>query len=82
MPYVISAQSKEYSINRTSTPPIVDGHIHDEFWKDIPATGDFLSYLPQSGELMPKNLNTQWKAVYDNQAIYLLFTCMTAILIA
>ena len=70
LPGVLKAQTKEYTISRTNTPPIVDGHIQDDFWIDIPATGDFLSYLPLSGQPISNNLTTQWKAVYDNQAIY------------
>ena len=70
LPWVLKAQTKEYTISRTNTPPIVDGHIQDDFWIDIPATGDFLSYLPLSGQPISNNLTTQWKAVYDNQAIY------------
>ena len=70
LPCVLLAQTKEYTITRVQQAPVVDGNVQDEFWSTIPSAGNFLSYLPISGQPISKNLNTQWKAVYDNQAIY------------
>ena len=70
VPLLLVAQTKEYSIIRVSQAPVIDGNIQDDYWKDVSSAGQFLSYIPVSGTPISQSLNTQWKAVYDNQAIY------------
>jgi len=66
----VFAQKKEYTISRVNTPPIIDGNIKDGIWKSIPFTGNFIQYTPENGKPIAEKFNTQWKAVYDNQAVY------------
>ncbi|MGC6490653.1 MAG: DUF5916 domain-containing protein [Flavobacteriales bacterium] len=69
-PSFLFAQKKEYKIVKIDTPPTIDGIITDEYWGSVQSANNFISYTPVSGEPISNNFNTEWKAVYDNQAIY------------
>ncbi|MGH9785008.1 MAG: DUF5916 domain-containing protein, partial [Terriglobia bacterium] len=59
---------------RASTPPVIDGSLEDEVWKDAPLqTGDFISYNPLYGEKQEQR--TEVRVAYDNRNIYFSFHC-------
>ena len=71
LPIGLLAQSKEYAITRAENSPVTDGKIEDGEWSKYDIGGDFISYYPISGAKMPTGFRTEWKATYDNQAVYI-----------
>ena len=70
IPIGLFAQKKEYNITRVNNAPMIDGYLNDDVWLNAPSTSNFYSYFPQSGQAISNDLKTDWKAVYDNKAIY------------
>ena len=64
-------QEKNYQIKRTNTPPIIDGKI-ESFWNNIESGSGFICESPDNGKSENPNLKTEWKAAYDNKAVYFL----------
>ena len=59
---------------RASQPPIIDGVLDDDVWRDQPLeTGDFLTYNPLHGERIKQQ--TQVWMTYDESFIYFAFQC-------
>lgn len=69
-PLSLLAQTKSYTIQRADVSPTTDGKIEQDEWAKHAVGGEFISYYPISGASMPKGFSTEWKATYDNQAIY------------
>ncbi len=69
-PLSLLAQTKSYTIQRADVSPTTDGKIEQNEWAKHAVGGEFISYYPISGANMPKGFRTEWKATYDNQAIY------------
>lgn len=61
---------KTYQATRVFTKPVIDGRPFEDFWKDIPAGGDFIMLEPRNGEPEKNTHKTQFKIAYDNQALY------------
>ncbi len=55
---------------RISTPPKIDGHPDETFWKNIKPARDFVEYAPRNGTL--PSLPTEIRFAYDDQALYIL----------
>ncbi|SEQ84294.1 Carbohydrate family 9 binding domain-like [Hyunsoonleella jejuensis] len=67
----IAAQNKKsYEIVRTAKPPIIDGVLNDEVWKNTQIATGFIQYRPDIGNTVPYNERTEVKMSYDNKAIY------------
>ncbi|MDD5571545.1 MAG: DUF5916 domain-containing protein [Bacteroidales bacterium] len=62
------ANVKEYSATRIIKPPVIDGVLEDEAWKNIPCIKDFTQSDPYEGKEVFQN--TEVKIVYDNYAVY------------
>lgn len=69
------AQSRpEFTVRRVSTPPVIDGSLDDDVWKDEPlGIGDFISYNPLYGEKQPQR--TEVRVAYDDRYLYFGFHC-------
>ena len=75
-PILLTAQVKEYPIDRAENTPKVDGVIEVQEWGKYQSAGEFISYYPISGAKMLKGFKTEWKAIYDNKAIYFAITML------
>lgn len=61
---------KVYTIQKTSTPPIIDGLGDDAVWNDAEIGTDFRMLEPENGPLEPLGRKTEVKLAYDDEAIY------------
>jgi hypothetical protein len=70
------AQSRpEFHATRVSSPPKIDGDLHDEVWSGTTIeTTDWLSYNPLYGTKMPQK--TEAHIAYDDRYIYFAFHCI------
>ncbi len=67
------AQTKKIlHIQRTDTPPVIDGIIDDAVWTNVEEAKDFIQFRPEMGVLEKPHQKTIVKMTYDDQAIYLL----------
>ena len=59
---------------KVSTPPLIDGSLDDEAWRQTPMpTGQWLSYNPLHGDNIPQQ-TTVW-ITYDADYMYFAFKC-------
>ena len=63
-------EDKKYQINRTITPPKIDGKDDDLCWKNTQSGQYFICFDPNNGEKIDTDFKTEFKATYDNKAIY------------
>jgi len=56
---------------RTTTPPEIDGVVHEDAWNQVsPATG-FFRFIPEAGG--PAPVETEVRILYDDVALYVAF---------
>jgi len=68
---VIAQESqKTYETKFTEIAPTIDGVLDDAAWKNAAIATNFVMLRPGSGTPEPKNLKSEVKIVYDNEAIY------------
>jgi hypothetical protein len=75
IPFLGNAQHlarKHYDIQRTNTPPLIDGKANDAVWNTLPSGSQFVSMEPTNGLLIKEVFQTTFKATYDNEALYVL----------
>ncbi|MCH2195982.1 DUF5916 domain-containing protein [Kordia sp.] len=65
-----SIPKKVYNIKRTTTPPIIDGVLDDDVWKDTDIATDFVQFRPSIGNTLPEDQKTIVRMTYDDEAIY------------
>ena len=58
---------------RISTPPMIDGKLDDQVWKDAPSVSGLKTFVPDIGQDMSEN--TVVYMAYDNLSIYVAFRC-------
>ncbi len=56
-----------------TTPPIIDGVLNEQFWKNAPHVTGFKTFLPDYG-ITPKE-QTEVALAYDRENIYFAFRC-------
>ena len=59
---------REMVATRTITPPIIDGNIDDEVWKNALKESDFIQFEPYN--LSQPSETTIARVLYDNDNIY------------
>jgi hypothetical protein len=71
------AQPAPFNVMRTAQPPAIDGVLDDATWSGIGPmpTGEWKSYNPSRGDLMPDIYRTDVKVTYDDRNIYFAFHC-------
>ncbi|MDR0430878.1 MAG: carbohydrate binding family 9 domain-containing protein [Tannerellaceae bacterium] len=70
-------QHKPFVATRVSTPPTVDGTLHDDCWENIGEwSGAFVQQQPDEGK--PETEETCLKILYDNHNIYAAFRALDA----
>ena len=62
---------------RAEQPPAIDGVLDDLTWQQIEPmpTGEWKSYNPSRGDLMPDSYRTDVRIAYDDRNIYFAFHC-------
>jgi len=69
LPFVLKAQVRSIPAFKINAPIKIDGNLDDDAWKNIEATGDFITISPVFGKISTRN--TKVKIAYDNSAIYI-----------
>jgi len=69
LPFVCIAQVRSLPAVKINSTIKIDGNLDDEGWKNIEATGDFITISPVYGKVSTRN--TKVKIAYDNSAIYI-----------
>jgi hypothetical protein len=72
------AQDTDFHVQRAAQPPNVDGVLDDATWAQTPPmpTGQWKSYNPNRGDLMPDVYRTDVRIAYDDRNIYFAFHCL------
>lgn len=65
----IFCQSKFMNAVKTVKPPIIDGSLNEESWKNAPEAINFVQNSPNFG--LPASQKTVVKILYDDDAIYI-----------
>ncbi len=58
---------------RVDTPPIIDGILDDECWKNAPCISGFKTFIPDFGKEMPES--THVYTAYDRENLYFAYYC-------
>ena len=58
---------------RVDIPPVIDGRMDDEAWKNATIGGDFVQFEPIEG--VPMTERTEFRVLYDGKALYIGFWC-------
>lgn len=66
-----SQEKKVYNIERTNTPPTINGILDDAVWQTAQVATDFVQFRPTMGAVAPKNKRTEVKMTYDDSGIYI-----------
>jgi hypothetical protein len=67
---LIAQEKKTLTIERTTTPPKIDGVLDDSIWQTAEEANDFIQFRPEMGITLEPFQNTMVKMSYDDQAIY------------
>lgn len=71
-----AAQDKKvYQIQRTETPPKIDGILDDAAWNVAQIATDFTEFRPEVGDKAPENKTTKVRMTYDDSGIYVSAYC-------
>ena len=65
---------KEMYAVRVQTPPVLDGILDDEVWKNAIPNSDFLQFRPYN--MAPPSERTEVRLVYDDNYIYIGVNCI------
>ena len=68
IPSILHAQVRSIPAVKITQPIKIDGNLDDEAWKNMEATGNFITVTPVFGNISKRN--TLVKIGYDNTAIY------------
>lgn len=68
----LTAQTKKVlQIKRNQIAPKIDGVLNDTAWQNANIATDFISFQPEIGLKASKDVRTEVKMSYDDQAIYI-----------
>ena len=70
--FSLFSQNTPKSLNalRVTNPPLIDGVLDDDAWKNVEMAKDFVMFRPGSGDKEHENQKTEVKVIYDDEAIY------------
>ena len=63
-------EKKQLQIERTGTPPKIDGVLDDAVWQTADIASDFIQFRPEMGVTLQPHQKTIVKMAYDDNAIY------------
>jgi hypothetical protein len=71
------AQPSPFNVVRVAEPPTIDGVLDDVTWQQVEPmpTGEWKSYNPSRGDVMPDIYRTEVRIAYDDRNIYFAFHC-------
>jgi len=69
----VTTAPPHYRAVRTSSPPVIDGRLDDDAWKNALATTAFTQKVPREGA--PASERTNMRVLYDDDAVYVAFDC-------
>ncbi|MDZ7345553.1 MAG: hypothetical protein ONA69_02035, partial [candidate division KSB1 bacterium] len=69
-----AAQSETFFPFRTTVPPVIDGRIEEELWRQSVITPNFLIIEPTFGDTLRQK--TVICLAYDDQNLYFAFRCL------
>lgn len=64
---------KTVTAQRASTPPLIDGLLHEAQWMEAVAEEEFTQFYPQEGA--PPTERTSVRILYDDKALYIGVVC-------
>ena len=73
LPFFVFSQfekQKEYKIEKTNNPPIIDGKLNDIAWRNLGIAKDFVQLTPNNGAKERRGQETKVQICYDDNAIY------------
>lgn len=70
-------EAYQYHIHRATSPVTIDGIMNEEAWQQAQTATDFFMVLPM--DTSKARVRTDVKMTYDNQNIYLVAVCYTAL---
>ncbi|WGD34624.1 DUF5916 domain-containing protein [Olleya sp. YS] len=74
--FQIKAQDKKtYQIERTDSPPKIDGVLDDKAWIDAQVATDFTEFRPDVGDTAAEHKKTKVRMTYDDSGIYVAAYC-------
>jgi len=59
---------KIYTTNGIQVPPVIDGWLNDDSWKNVPWEGEFQMFDPYDDR--PASQDTRFKVIFDRENIY------------
>lgn len=68
-----TTEPRRLTIQRTQTPPEIDGRLSEDVWADAPALEGFLQVDPDAG--LPATQPTQVRILFDDEHLYLGIRC-------
>ncbi|MBT8244142.1 MAG: carbohydrate binding family 9 domain-containing protein [Winogradskyella sp.] len=69
---LVNGQDKKtLHVNRNEIAPKIDGNLNDSAWQNAEIATDFISFQPEIGLKASKDVRTEVKMTYDDQAIYI-----------
>ena len=71
------AQQTPFNVTRAAQPPTIDGVLDDVTWQQTEPmpTGEWKTYRPSRGDLMPDVYRVDVRVAYDDRNIYFAFHC-------
>ena len=72
-PFVLNAQTKNYTVLSAEDVPVIDGLLIDKLWDNGNWAGEFTQFEPNAGHKPYQQ--TQFKIFYDNSNIYVAIRC-------
>jgi hypothetical protein len=70
-------EAYQYHIHRATSPVVIDGIMNEEAWREAQTATDFFMVLPM--DTSKAKVRTDVKMTYDDQNIYLIALCYTAL---
>ncbi len=63
------SEKRSYTVVKLiGAPPLIDGYLSEELWKQFEWSGDFIQHMPHSGK--PPSFDTRFKICHDEDYIY------------
>ncbi len=72
-PIILYSQitQKKLTTKRIEVPPVIDGILDDEVWRDCSVASDFIMVRPENGKRESERYKSKVKVVYDDTSLYI-----------
>ncbi len=72
-PHAADTLHRSAAPQKVQKPPVIDGRLDDDAWKEAPVLSDFIQFEPDKGA--PATVRTEVRVLYDDTHIYFGFKC-------